>query len=79
MPISFQSALERYLEVQLPKINELIDEILSSNCLYISTADLKSSFYQCSLAPESRPSLTLKARDGISVVPLWDYPHPLLI
>jgi len=33
------------MQVQLPKINELIDEILSSNCLYISTADLKSSFY----------------------------------
>jgi len=28
------------MQIQLPKINELIDEILSSNCLYISTADL---------------------------------------
>jgi len=43
------------MQIQIPKINELIDEILSSNCLWISTADLKSSFYQCSLAPESRP------------------------
>jgi len=43
------------MQIQLPKINELIDEALSSNCLHISTADRKSSFYQCSLTPESRP------------------------
>jgi len=52
------------MQVQLPKINELIDEILSSNCLYISTADLKSSFYQCSLAPESRPYTTFSDPEG---------------
>jgi len=52
------------LVLQLPKINELLDEILSSNCLYISTADLKSSFYQCSLAPESRPYTTFTDPEG---------------
>jgi len=52
------------MQIQLPKINELIDEILSSNCLYISTADLKSSFYQCSLAPESRPYTTFSDPEG---------------
>jgi len=52
------------MQIQLPKINELIDEILSSNCLYISTADLKSSFYQCSLAPESRPYTAFTDPDG---------------
>ena len=52
------------MQIQLPKINELIDEILSSNCLYISTADLKSSFYQCTLAPESRPYTTFTDSEG---------------
>ena len=52
------------MQIQLSKINEMLDEILSSNCLYISTADLKSSFYQCSLAPESRPYTTFTDPEG---------------
>jgi len=48
------------MQIKLPKINELLDEILSSNCLYISTADLKSSI----LAPESRPYTTFPDPEG---------------
>ena len=39
--------------IQLPKINELLDEVSSMKCKYLSTADLRSGFFQIALAENS--------------------------
>ena len=41
--------------VQLPIINDLLDEISSLKCKYYSLTDLKSGFYQVNLNKKSRP------------------------
>ena len=41
--------------VQLPKINDLLDEITSHKCMFLSSIDLKSGYYQLNLHQNTRP------------------------
>ena len=51
--------------IKLPKINELLDEVSLMKCKYLSTADLRSGFYQIALAENSRPLTTFTAPSGL--------------
>jgi len=51
--------------VQLPRVNELIDSIVSQNCKYISPCDLKSAFWSIPLTQASRRNTTFTSPDGL--------------
>ena len=51
--------------VQLPKINELIDEIMITNCKYFSVSDLRAGYYQVKLHKSSRPLTAFTAPSGM--------------
>ena len=47
--------------VQLPKVNDLLDEVTSKKCTYLSSCDLKAGFWQLKLGERSRPYTTFTA------------------
>ena len=51
--------------VQLPQSIELIYSIVSQNCKYISSCDLKSAFWSIPLTQASRPYTTFTSPDGL--------------
>jgi len=51
--------------VQLPKIPELIDQIMNQECNWMSLADLRCGYYQVLLSEESRPLTSFTAPNGL--------------
>jgi len=51
----------RPMLVQLPKVNDLLDEVTSKKCTYLSSCDLKAGFWQLKLGESSRPYTTFTA------------------
>jgi len=51
----------RPMLVQLPKANDLLDEVTSKKCTYLSSCDLKAGFWQLKLGERSRPYTTFTA------------------
>ena len=49
------NSIIRPMLVQLPKVNELLDEVTSRKCAYLSSIDLRSEFWQLELTDRSRP------------------------
>ena len=58
------NAIIKPVTVQMPKIGELIDDITSQDCRWISSADLKSAFWHIPLTPSSRPYTTFTSPAG---------------
>jgi len=50
--------------VQLPKISELLDEILCHKCNIMSNIDTRAAFWQISLSPKSRKYTTFSSARG---------------
>ena len=44
--------------VQLPKVNDLLDEVTSKKCTYLSSCDPKAGFWQLKLGERSSPYTT---------------------
>jgi len=55
------NAAARPMLVQLPKVNDLLDEVTSKKCTYLSSCDLKAGFWQVKLGERSRPYTTFTA------------------
>ena len=47
--------------VQLPKVNELLDDVTSKKCNYLTSCDLKAGFWQVGIREGSRPCTTFTA------------------
>ena len=55
------NSIIRPMLVQLPKVNELIDDVTSRKCNYLTSCDLKAGFWQISIREGSRPCTTFTA------------------
>ena len=51
--------------VQLPKVTELIDDITSKHCKFLTSLDLRAGYWQIPLSRGSRPYTTFTAPSGM--------------
>ena len=51
--------------VQLPKVTELIDDITSKHCKFLSSLDLRAGYWQIPISKRSRPYTTFTAPLGM--------------
>ena len=55
--------------VQLPKVTELIDDITSKHCKFLSSLDLRTGYWQIPISKRSRPYTTFTAPLGcVSII-----------
>ena len=51
--------------VQLPKVTELIDDITSKHCKFLTSLDLRAGYWQIPISKRSRPYTTFTAPSGM--------------